>query len=65
MVRVGSAEIGLEPAPLPQTPGPKQKTHVGWQFAVPQSAATGRQDLAIEVSEGDGVSSVHRPVVVR
>ena len=64
-VRVGGAEIGLEPAPLPQIPGPGQKTHVGWQFAVPQSAATGRQDLEIEVSEGDGVSSIHRPVVVR
>ncbi len=64
-VRVGGAEIGLEPAPLPQVPRPGQKTHVGWQFAVPQSAATGRQDLEIEVSEGDGVSSIHRPVVVR
>lgn len=65
VVRVGGAEIGLEPAPLPQTPAAGQKTHVGWQFAVPQSAATGRQDLEVEVSEGDGVSSIHRPVVVR
>ncbi len=65
MVRVGGAEIALEPAPLPRAPGPGQTTHVGWQFTVPASARTGRQELEIEVSEGDGVSTVHRPVLVR